>query len=187
MMNKANLIDIVALVKTDALIGRSLGEAHLPILLAGILRFPADAVVWLAFRGAENITASWIAATLVPLLRMRSAGSFDRYLLLTNLTPELAEEITYVLNHENTPALLLNPGSVPVVLGRLDPAYAQTLERIHEQGQVTARTLLSTGDESIGHTAWIKRLTTLNVLGLIRKNKVGREYTYQPLVEVTHG
>jgi hypothetical protein len=187
MVNDTNRIDIAELVETDALLGRSQGELHLPLLFASILRQPTDAVVWLDFQGIENITASWVAATIVPLLRMRSAGSLGRYLLLNNLTPDLIEEVAYVLNHENTPALLLNPGREPVVLGPLDPAYAQTLERIHAQGHTTAKTLLEMSDERIGQTGWIKRLTTLNVLGLIRKNKVGREHTYEPLVEVTHG
>jgi hypothetical protein len=187
MVNETNRLAIAALAGTDALLGRPLGERHLPLLLGTILSYPFDAVVWLDFQGIENITASWVAATIVPLLRMRAANSLGRYLVLTNLADDLIDEVAYVLDHENTPALLNNAGLAPVVLGPLDPAYAQTLERIHATGHATARTLLDSSEERIGQTAWIKRLTTLNVLGLIRKNKVGREYKYEPLVEVMHG
>jgi hypothetical protein len=187
MVNKTHRIEIAVLTGTDVLLGRPLGERHMPLLLAGILQFPTDTVIWLDFQGIENITASWVAATIVPLLRMRAADSLGRYLVLTNLAADLIEEVAYVLDHENTPALLHNAGAAPVVLGPLDPAYAQTLDRVHAQGHATAKTLLEKSDGSIGQTAWIKRLTTLNALGLICKKKVGREYKYEPLVEVPHG
>lgn len=187
MVIEPTRIDVAALVGTDVLLGRPLGEAHLPVLLSAVLRCPISAVVCLDFRGVQNITASWTAATIVPLLRMRTSGSLAQYLLLSNLASDLIDEVAYVLTHEGTPAILSNESSNLVVLGPLDPAYARTLDRVHREGKVTAKGLLSASSDEIGQTAWIKRLSTLNAIGLIRKQKVGREYTYEPLLEGTHG
>lgn len=183
----AGQIDIELLVGTETLLGRRQGELHLPALLTSVLRNPVGVVVHLDFHDIQNITASWIAAAVVPLLKMRSSGSLGQYLLLTRIAPDLTDEFEYVLSHENTPAILSDDEGKLVVLGALDPVYAKTLEQVLKYGRVTAKGLLSSNKDQIGLTAWIKRLSTLNAIGLIRKEKAGREYFYEPLLEVKNG
>jgi hypothetical protein len=188
MVNEQARIDVAACVGTDALLGSPMGEAHFPLLLGAILRYPEDSVVYLDFRGITNITASYIAATIVRLLRMLAAGSLDRYLIIGGVHEDYEREIAYVLNRENTPILLRTTTGEQRVLGALDNAYATTLNAVTTRGTVTARELLAASKEHIGQTGWIKRLTTLHTLGLVRRTKTGREYAYQPItMEEPHG
>jgi len=180
------VIDIAACVGTDVLLGRPMGEEHFPLLLAAILRFPEETVVALNFGGITNITASYIAATIARLLKLISAGSLGRYLLITNVHTNYEREIAYVLSHENAPALLRKRGGEHILIGPLDHAYARTLDMVTSRGKATAKELQATSKERIGQTGWVKRLTTLHQLGLIKRTKIGREYAYEPLhTEVT--
>ena len=181
MVNEA-LIDVAACVGTDALLGSPMGEEHFPLLLAAILRYPPTSVVYLSFRGITNITASYIATTIVRLLRMIPAGSLDRYLIIGDVNEDYEREIAYVLNHENIPILLRPMTGELRVIGPLDNAYATTLKAVTTRGTVTARELQAASKETIGQTGWVKRLTTLHTLGLVKRTKTGREYAYQPII-----
>jgi len=181
MVSKKDRIDIAACVGTDTLLGKTMGDAHFPHLLAAILKSPPGSLVYLDFADITNITASYIAATLVRLLHMLASGSLDRHLVIGGVSGEYEDEITYVLEHEHTPILAdTNNGNLRV-LGPLDEAYVQTLEAVTARGRVTAKDLQSTTRARIGQTAWIKRLTTLYTLGLVKRTKSGREYTYEPI------
>jgi hypothetical protein len=177
----ANAITLETCLGTQTLLGRTMGEAHLPRLLSAILRAAPDEVIYLDFTGITNITASYIAAAIVPLLRMIAAGSLGRYLVIGGLDAHCEEEISYVLKHENTPVLLRMQDENLRVLGPLDDAYAQTLDAVIKRGRVTARELYAGTTSTIGKTGWIKRLTTLHDLGLVKKAKVGREFAYDSL------
>lgn len=188
MVNEQNRIDIAACLGTDALLGSPMGEAHFPLLLGAILRYPVETVVCLDFCGITNVTASYVAATIVRLLRMFAAGSLDRYLIISGVHEDYEREIDYVLKHENTPILLRNKTGEQRVLGPLDKSYATTLQAVTTRENVTARELQAASKETIGQTGWIKRLTTLHTLGLVKRTKTGREYAYQPITtEKPHG
>ncbi|MCZ2154823.1 MAG: hypothetical protein LC114_13125 [Bryobacterales bacterium] len=181
MVNGQQRIEIAAAVGTDALLGSPMGEDHFPVLLGAILRCPKESIVYLDFTGITNITASYIAVTLVRLLRMIAAGSLDRYLIIGGVQEDYEREIAYVLHHENTPVLLRTTTDEQRVLGPLDNAYATTLQAVTNRGKVTARELQAASKEQIGQTGWIKRLTTLQTLGLVKRTKTGREYAYEPV------
>jgi hypothetical protein len=188
MVNEQQRIDVGACVGTGALLGSPMGEAHFPVLLGAILRYPDETIITLDFRGITNITASYVAATLVRLLRMTAARSLNRYLILDGVHEDYEREIAYVLNHENTPVLVRTNSGEQRVLGPLDSAYATTLQAVTERGKVTARELQAASKENIGQTGWIKRLTTLQNLGLVRRTKTGREYAYEPItMKESHG
>jgi hypothetical protein len=188
MRNMTTTLTLVTCVGAETLLGRPMGEAHLPQLLSAILRAAPDDVIYLDFSGITNITASYIAAAIVPLLRMVAAGSLGRYLIIGGLDAHCEEELAYVLKHEHTPVLQRTSDGSFRVLGPLDDAYAQTLDAVIKRGRVTARELHKATTSTIGQTGWIKRLTTLHDLGLVKKAKVGREFAYDSLsMEGSHG
>lgn len=181
MGNIVHTIKLTSCVGVQTLLGRQMGEAHLPQLLSAILRVEPGEVIYLDFGGITNITASYIAAVIVPLLRMVAAGSLGRYLIIGGLDTHCEEELAYVLKHEHTPVLQRTSDGRFRVLGPLDQAYAQTLDAVIRRGRVTARELHKATRSTIGQTGWIKRLTTLHDLGLVKKAKVGREFAYHSL------
>lgn len=188
MVNVSNRIDLAACLGTDALLGSPMGEVHFPLLLGAILRYPAASVVVLDFSGITNMTASYLAATLVRLLRMIPSGSLDRYVVITGISDADEREIAYVLNHEGTPVILRSIQGEHRIIGPLDNAYVTTLHAVMTSGSVTARGLQATSNETIGQTGWIKRLTTLHTLGLVKRTRTGREYAYHPITtEELHG
>jgi hypothetical protein len=174
-------IDIAACVGTDALLGKIMGDSHFPLLLGAILKNPPGSVIYLDFSRITNITASYIAATIGRLLRMIPSGSLDRFIVIGGISQDYQDEIAYVLEHEHTPILQHTTDGKLRILGPLDNAYAQTLQAVTARGRVTAKELQATTNEKIGHTGWIKRLTTLHLLGLVKRNKTGREYAYEPI------
>lgn len=159
-----------------------MGTAHFPVLLGRILQLDPHTVAYLDFSGVSNVTASYIAATIVRLLRMIATETLDRYIVLGGVHPDYEDEIAYVLNTERLPALYRTGIGMVSVLGPLDDAYAQTYTAVKERGRVTAKELHDASKEDIGQTGWIKRLTTLQTLGLIRRKKIGREFAYEPII-----
>jgi hypothetical protein len=186
-MVNLTIIDVATCVGSDVLLGRPMGNSHFPKLLAKILALEPDSIACLDFKGITNITASYIAATIVRLLRMIAAETLDRNIILTGVHPDYEGEIGYVLETEGTPALYWNGRDLSVI-GPLDDAYATTYAAVKQRGRVTARELHDVSAENIGQTGWIKRLTTLYALGLIRRKKIGREFAYESMnLEASHG
>lgn len=181
MVNEQTRLDIASCVGTDTLLGNTMGDNHFPLLLGAILKTARGSIVALDFSGIANITASYIAATIVRLLRMIPSGSLDRHIVIDGVSKDYEDEITYVLDHERTPILLRTITGELRVIGPLDNAYRQALDAVTKRGRVTARELQNTSKERIGQTGWTKRLTTLHQLGLIKRTKTGREYAYQPI------
>ncbi len=182
MMDTSTRIDVAECVGVDALLGKRMGEAHFPLLLAAILRAGPDSVVYLDFGGISNITASYIATTIVRLLRMIASGTLDRHLVIAGVHQDYQDEISYVLEQEHTPVFLRSHTGELRLLGPLDNAYAVTLRAVIERGRVTARELQAAATSRIGQTGWVKRLTTLHDLGLVKRTKVGREHVYAPII-----
>ncbi len=182
MVNKQQRLDVAALVGTDALLGKLMGQAHFPLLLGAILRTTPGTIVYLDFTGITNVTASYVAATIVQLLRLIATGSLDRHLIIGGIHEDYQTEIEYVLNHEHTPILVRTTTGALCVLGPLDTPYARTLDAVTQRGRVTAKELQHAATkERIGQTGWIKRLTTLHAQGLVQRTKIGREYAYEPI------
>ena len=169
-------------VGTDTLLGSPMGEAHFPLLLGAILRRPKESIVYLDFTRHHEHHRKLHRRTIVRLLRMIASGSLDRYLVIGGVHEDYEREIAYVLNHEHTPILLRTTTGEQRVLGPLDNAYAHHPPGRHQHAaSVTARELQAASKEQIGQTGWIKRLTTLHTLGLVKRTKTGREYAYEPI------
>lgn len=182
MVNEITRLVVRDRVVSVALHGKHLGDTHFPILLGAILDAAPDTTVILDFSGIESVTASYVAATIVRLLRMQASGSLERYLSVEHLAASLRDELEYVLRHEKSYLLVLNADGTQQVIGDLDTAYVVTFREVQARGIVTARELQTASEEDIGHTGWTKRLATLHTLGLVRRQKNSREFAYTPVL-----
>jgi hypothetical protein len=180
-----NIIDVAAVAETDFLSGRELGKAHLPKFIASALNVPEDETVLWDWSGIDNATASYIAAAFVPLLRMVSAGKLKRYFVFYRLNPHCLEELAYVLEAEKLSVLVTKDKKAMnlEIVGYLDPVHRQTLDTVFRRGSISAKDLQDKfGTTPIKRTAWIKRLTTLYEMGLLKRRKDGREYIYEGVI-----
>ena len=167
-------ISLKVITKTDALVGRELAKEHFSILAAAGMS--GDAI--------DIVSASYVAGAIVPLIRQSGSGKSERYLIFAGLNNHCLEELEFVLKAEKVAVLVVrsvdNIGAATVI-GYLDPVYGDTLTEILKRRRVSASVLYEAQGKkgTIGLTGWIKRLTTLNELGLVRRKKVGREYIYE--------
>lgn len=178
----------------DILAGKSDGLRDFPKLVGAIEQTPADETVVLDWTGVEIATASYFGATVVPLLRMAMAAEPDRYFIITGLNVTCLDELKLVLELQGLVAIVgeWKGGRVRNVnvLGKLDAAYAETLDAVQQMEFASATELHEKhkGRIRIGKTGWINRLSNLHHLRLIRKQRVGREYVFQSLIqEKAHG
>ena len=177
-------ISLKVITKTDALVGRELAKEHFSILAAaGMSGDSGDTILW-DWSAIDIVSASYVAGAIVPLIRQSGSGKSERYLIFAGLNNHCLEELEFVLKAEKVAVLVVrsvdNIGAATVI-GYLDPVYGDTLTEILKRRRVSASVLYEAQGKkgTIGLTGWIKRLTTLNELGLVRRKKVGREYIYE--------
>jgi hypothetical protein len=178
----------------EILAGKSNGLRDYPKLLSAIEGTGAGDIVVLDWSGIELATASYFGATFVPLLRLAIEGQLDRYFVLTGLNQTSLDELKLVLENQGLVTLIGDWKEDGVrnaeTLGRLDPAYAETLQAVQRVEAASATELFKkhTARTRIGKTGWINRLSNLHHLRLVRKQRVGREYVFQALSkERSHG
>jgi hypothetical protein len=177
-------INLKAIAKTDELVGQALAKEHFPVLAAaGMSGAPGDTILW-DWSSIDIVTASYVAGAVVPLIRQSGSGKSERYLIFAGLNKHCLEELEFVLKAEKVAVLVaLSVKNIQsaTVIGYLDPVYGDTLAEILKRRSVSASVLHEAQgtNGTIGLTGWIKRLTTLNELGLVRRRKVGREYIYE--------
>lgn len=172
----------------DMLIGKSDGQRDLPKLAAAVVGAPDGATLAWDWSGVRVATASYFASTYVPLLKMVVSGELDRYFILVGMNKNCEDELRLVLDAQGLPTLIAQGskgGRIREVrvIGKLDSAHAETLERIIERPGASATDLHehACGKGRIGKTAWINRLTALNRYRLVRRRKAGREYVFEPV------
>ncbi len=177
----------------DILAGKSDGLRDYPKIMSAVEETTSGDTVVLDWSGVEIATASYFGATFVPLLRMAMAGQLDRYFIVTGLNRTCLDELKLVLELQGLVALTgewkENGIRNAEVLGRLDPAYADTLNAVQRAQAASATELFKKHTRTpIGKTGWINRLSNLHRLRLVRKERVGREYVFQALAkERSHG
>ncbi|ADO70242.1 hypothetical protein [Stigmatella aurantiaca] len=189
------------------LYGATLGQAHYKGLISTIQGALAESVVVVDFSGVEATTASYLKATVIALLEAAmdsvnepSRGgpatvSKDRvnvFPVVSNLSPEVAEELQTVLEARRLPYLeALRISGTEVTQARLrgfiEAAPAETLERV-VTARSTSATQLATLQSPPTATGWSNRLADLFRLRLVRRIKEGRNWLYSPVVsEVSFG
>jgi len=178
---------------SDTLVGKTDGQRDAPRYVNLVFSDEREESLLWDWSGIKVATASYFATTLVPLMRMITSGELAKYFLLAGLNKNCLDELTLVLDAEGLVAMLahMRGGKVASVdlIGKLDPVYASTFNEVVRRGAVSAAELFRNsehrGKSNIGKTAWINRLTGLNRLRLLRKEKVGREFIFHaPFLEV---
>jgi hypothetical protein len=170
--------------------GKIDGRRHFGTLCSALSAVQPGGVVLLDFRSVEDLSASWIAAALVPLLSWSALPEHDLYPVLTGIGEDdkkwldefelVAERSAVVFLVQGEP-----PGSCARMVGNLDPILLQTLRAVKKHGGVTGAELkrLYPG-EPVGPSAWNNRLKDLHTKRLLHRATRGREQVYSVLLEV---
>lgn len=187
-------------VPTGIAAGATLGDRHLRQLNEKLpLDLLATETVLIDFADLEGITASYLKAFLVPLLASSAADlqpplrdSVRVNVFVINLSDDIIEDLNAALVSAGKPCLEAIEWDEHGVLrarvhGPVEETIAAALEALVEIGGGTA-TDLRDRDRSVGVTGWHYRLSELHKLGLARRVKTGRSWTYEPVaMEVLRG
>ena len=186
-------VDVRQLTGSDTLVGKTDGQRDAPKFVNLVFGDDREESLLWDWSGIEVATASYFATTLIPLMRMITSGELAKYFLLAGLNRNCLDELTLVLNAEELVAMIVQMKGNKVasvdLVGKLDPVYVSTFREVVRHGAVSAAELFKNsqhrGKSQIGKTAWVNRLTGLNRLRLLRKEKVGREFVFHaPFLEV---
>lgn len=157
--------------------GREKGEAHLPVLASHL--DPAGPVV-LDFAGIKVLTSSYFFAALWPFWTREDADGPSTFPLIANTSPDVAEELDFVMKHRRMAAWRGRWDGETFVpeghFGVVDDALVLTMRYARESRTVTA-VELSKADKT-NPTAWSNRLASFNKQRLLRRRKSGRMQPY---------
>jgi hypothetical protein len=186
-------VSVRQLTGSDTLVGKTDGQRDAPKFVNLVFGDDREETLLWDWSGIEVATASYFATTITPLMRMITSGELAKYFLFTRLNKNCLDELSLVLNAEGLVAMMVHMKGEKVasvdLVGKLDPVYANTFREVIRRGAISAAELFKhsqhRGKSQIGKTAWVNRLTGLNRLRLLRKEKVGREFVFHvPFLEV---
>src|SRR5262245_48554543 len=170
--------------------GKIDGRKHFGFLCAALSGAQRGSVVRLDFGGVEDVSASWIAAALLPLLDWSAAPANDLYPVLAGVQrteKKWEDELELVATRGNAVFLIADP-MVPAwghFVGDLDPILTDTLRLVQKHREVTGAGLKRlVPSKKIGATAWSNRLRDLHTKRLVRRWVRGREAVYLTVLEV---
>jgi len=181
-----------SLAETDTLVGKSAALRDFPKLLSAIESVSEGATILLDFKDVEIATASYFGGTVATLIKMARNGQLDRYFLVAGLNRNCLDELKLVLEFQDLVALACEPGRSgrihnATVIGSLDPSQQETFELVSNSRGMTAselhRQAAAKSDRQLGLTAWINRLTSLHKMGLLRREKNGREFVFRAIYQ----
>jgi hypothetical protein len=185
-MMKFQHIVVHNLTGRNELVGASMGDSDRPLFEAAAQTGAAGSVIRFDWSGIMPATGSYLKAAYIPIFQRRRPA----LLLSSDMDETVAEDMQIVL--ENMGLSILVARRIPrrkqydiSVLGALDSTYWDTLAVIKERPYVTAGGLFAEEKSNIGKTAWMNRLSRLYEMGLLSKEKAGKEYRYSfPKLEV---
>jgi hypothetical protein len=188
---------------SNVLAGATLGERHLAHLLQGL---PSDVLgtttVIVDLDGIAGATGSYLRAFIArglrgrlvsddPTLTMPDAATWE--LFVANVCQDVAVDLRCVLAEAGLVCLEALQWDAARVRkakrhGDLDPAVGIAFKLLLSAGAATVAELAEIGrrermdhrDHRIGTTAWHYRLGELLKLGLVRRSKAARSWTYEP-------
>jgi hypothetical protein len=171
--------------------GKIDGKQHFGLLCAALSGTKPGGVVFLDFSDVEDLSASWVAAALPPLLTWAATPETELYPVLVGVLgneKKWEDEFELVANRAGINFLAALPATTAQgrVLGDLDPILMKTLQAVQTHREVTGAGLKRLHpNEGIGATAWSNRLKDLHTKRLLRRATHGREQLYTPVMEVT--
>lgn len=137
--------------------------------------------------GVDVATSSFLREGIIGFRNFVRREKPDLYPVLSNLTPDVEEELVGLLNQMGEAYWIfdISQGFVKKrrLIGRIDPKLKETLELIERgQGYDAATLWKSTNStESVGVTAWNNRLASLSKQGLVFESRVGKQKFFHPL------
>jgi hypothetical protein len=157
--------------------GREKGEVH-RLSLAPYLDPPGP--VLLDFAGIKVLTTSYFFTALWPFWTREDADGPSTFPLIANTSPDVAEELDFVMKHRRMAAwrgrwdgkLFVPEGH----LGVVDDALALVVRRARGSKTVTAVELAK--DDKTNPTAWSNRLAAFHKQRLLRRRQSGRTQPY---------
>lgn len=169
--------------------GKIDGRRHHGQLCAVLSGAKPGSVIAVDFADVADVSASWIAACLVPLMTWVAMPENDIYLVLVGVLggeQKWEDEFDLVASDAGVVFLATEPGSAQSrLLGSLDPILQDTLRAVQQHCEVTGAGLKRLfPDENIGATAWSNRLKDLHTMRLLKRITRGREQIYSIVTEV---
>lgn len=176
------LIDLAAVAGSNALSGRSTGEAHFARLVEKVASVGGPLIAF-DLGGVELITGSYFDAALLKFWTDRTSNVLgDSTPLLVNLAKAVAEEVRFVLHHAGLAIWAgtfaegrLAPSRPP--LGELDEVSVSILKVLEERDSVSAQDLADLMGKRVV-SAYANRLSAMHQQHLVRRRQQGRGYRY---------
>jgi hypothetical protein len=167
--------------------GQPMGTRHFAKVCEALSSADQGETIHLDFGGAEVLTGSWISAMLIQLLRWAANPEIELFFVLCNIQDnDFIDELGYVANHARVVFLVASgnaSSASAIVVGPLEPGQRETLSAVVKAGQVTGAELERLySASSVKATAWNNRLKDLHNKRLLKRNKLGREQVYRPVV-----
>jgi hypothetical protein len=185
-------LDVRKITDSRTLTGKIGGTRDFPKFMEAVMATPEGSTIVFDWSEIELATASYFGATILPLLKMSTAGHLDRYFLLAGVDENYLDELKLVIEFHNLAVMVGDvdrSGSIRKVrvLGTLESPYSETLQAITKSHRASASTLHKEQRKTqIGKTGWANRLAYLSQLRLVKKQRVGRELVFQPVYQGDH-
>jgi hypothetical protein len=176
-------MDTVVQVRTEMgklLTGKIAGRRDFAKACALLINVEAGSIVVFDFTGVEYVSSSWLNWMLVPLIEYAAEEKNDFYLLVKNFPAVSLDDLQFVADQTHTPTLVMTGGKKATVVGPLDSVQKETLKAVQALGSATGASL--SREDDVKPTTWNNRLRDLNIKRLLRREKVGREQIYSPIV-----
>jgi hypothetical protein len=178
--------------RSDILAGAGIGEAHRGQIVSSIVSAENyRPLVVLDFKGIQAVTASYLKP-IVPIFYASDSVPAERspYPLYANLSASAEDDLHHFLMARAWPGIVADFGGGRIryrkIIGALQATPNETLRRLSKIGSGTANDLMqSAHGTDVALTAWNNRLAELARLRLAKREKRGRFWIYQPIVEVT--
>jgi len=179
--------------RSDVLAGAGIGETHRDQIVSSIvLAENHDPLVVLDFERVQAVTASYLKP-IVPIFYTIDSIPAGRspYPLYANLSASAEDDLHHFLVARAWPGIVgdLKRGRIQFkkIIGALQATPNETLRRLSKIGSGTASDLMQSAPRTeVALTAWNNRLAELARLRLAKREKKGRFWIYQPIVEVTN-
>lgn len=172
------------------LAGKLNGKRAFAKLVEALAELDLPAVIALDFGGVDLATSSFLGEAVLRFRDHLRLGSPPSYLVASNLSERVAEELGDLLARSGD-ALLecevagANEVSNVRLLGRLEGKLQETFELVSSKRETSAVELHSSAQQEsgIGATAWNNRLNALTAKSLLIEIPAGRAKRYRPVLE----